>query len=38
MLDAVMHQPLGVSRTTVAGLSAALARLAEPAGDGQRSR
>ena len=38
MLDAVMHQPLGVSRTTVAGLNAALARLAEPAGDGQRSR
>ncbi|MGA2383054.1 MAG: hypothetical protein ABSG61_06420 [Gemmatimonadales bacterium] len=37
MLDAVMHQPLGVSRTSVAGLNAALARLAPP-GDGERRR
>ena len=29
MLDAVMRQPLGISRTTVAGLNAALARLAQ---------
>ena len=29
LLDAVMHQPLGVSRTSVAGLNAALARLTE---------
>lgn len=36
MLDAVMHQPLGVSRTSVAGLNAALSRLTPPAADGER--
>ena len=38
MLDALMHQPLGVARMSVAGLNAALAHLAQPAGAGDGVR
>jgi hypothetical protein len=38
MLEAVLHQPLGVSRTSVAALNAALERMAPPAGAGDRPR